>query len=193
MNGFRGFAQLVGAVAALTGWSFSAGAQTGEVYPDPVVAGWNGVQVCRVLQADERSRLIECVFPPGAGHERHFHPPHVGFVIEGGVMEMTTAAGVTQLELETNSSWMSPGVVWHEALNVSDNTIRYLMFEFIEPAASEGADADADAAPEPTASAPLEGDADADADGAAEAVPAEHGAHALEHGDTSPSRTNGRD
>ncbi len=183
----RALAQLLGAAAATGGWFSSAQAQTAEAYPNAIQAGWNGAEVCRVLQADERARLIECVFAPGVGHERHYHPPHVGFVIEGGVMEMTTAAGVTQLELETNSSWTSPGVVWHEALNISDHTIRYLMFEFVEPAD-----------PDPSVQASDDEDdsesADADEGGAPDAASSvDSGARALDHGPSNPSGTNGRE
>ena len=46
--------------------------------PDPLQAGWNGAQVCERLHEDGDQRVLRCTFPPGVGHERHFHPPHFG-------------------------------------------------------------------------------------------------------------------
>ena len=45
-----------------------------ETLPDPVAAGWQGRSVCEVLREDVDVRIFRCVFPPGVGHERHFHP-----------------------------------------------------------------------------------------------------------------------
>jgi hypothetical protein len=46
--------------------------------PDPLEAGWQGKAVCEHLHEDEDQRILRCTFPPGVGHERHFHVKHVG-------------------------------------------------------------------------------------------------------------------
>ena len=46
--------------------------------PDPLEAGWNNEAVCEVLEENEKRRVLKCTFPPGVGHEKHFHAPHFG-------------------------------------------------------------------------------------------------------------------
>ncbi|MEE4193007.1 MAG: cupin domain-containing protein [Halieaceae bacterium] len=105
--------------------------------PDPLAAGWEGESVCECLHRDERVRLLRCTFPPGVGHERHFHPPHVGYVIEGGRMQITNAEGTRVQDVPTGISFSNPeGIPWHEAVNIGDSTASYLM---IEPATETGA------------------------------------------------------
>ena len=57
-----------------------------DALPDPLAAGWRGEKVCELLQENEKLRALRCAFPPGVGHERHFHPPHFGYVLAGGKM-----------------------------------------------------------------------------------------------------------
>ena len=98
--------------------------------PDPLEAGWQGEPVCEKLHEDERLRLLRCSFPPGIGHERHFHPPHVGYVLTGGVMEVTDASGTRTVDAPAGATFSNPGgIEWHEALNVGDTTAVYLMIE----------------------------------------------------------------
>ena len=114
-----------GAIALLIG-SFSAEA---EALPDPVAAGWQGASVCEVLHDDAALRVFRCTFPPGVGHERHFHAAHFGYALTGGVMRITDERGTRTVTLEAGSSFYSEGVVWHEGLNVGDTTVTYLMME----------------------------------------------------------------
>ena len=37
-------------------------------------AGWQGEKVCEVLVENESVRTLRCTFPPGIGHEKHYHP-----------------------------------------------------------------------------------------------------------------------
>ena len=97
--------------------------------PDPLQAGWNGAQVCEKLHEDGDQRVLRCTFPPGVGHERHFHPPHFGYAIAGGRVRISDARGERELELATGSSFHSEGVDWHEVLNVGATTIVYLIVE----------------------------------------------------------------
>ncbi len=108
----------------------------GQDLPDPLAAGWQGESVCECLHRDERLRILRCSFPPGVGHERHYHPPHVGYVIAGGRMEITNAEGTRQQDVPTGITFANPeGIPWHEAVNIGATTASYLM---IEPATEHG-------------------------------------------------------
>jgi beta-alanine degradation protein BauB len=97
--------------------------------PDPLQAGWAGSPVCEKLHEDPHNRILRCTFPPAVGHERHFHAPHFGYVLAGGRAEIIDASGTHTVDLlEGTSSW-SDGVEWHEARNVGDTTIVYLIVE----------------------------------------------------------------
>jgi len=97
--------------------------------PDPLEAGWRGAAVCEKLHADSQQRVLRCSFPPGVGHERHFHPRHFGYAISGGRMRITDANGTRDVDLVTGSSFTSSGVAWHEVVNVGDTTVVYLIVE----------------------------------------------------------------
>lgn len=77
---------------ALPGLGMAGSAAAGDL-PDPLAAGWKGESVCEKLHEDERLRILRCRFPLNVGHERHYHPPHVGYVISGGSMQVTDADG----------------------------------------------------------------------------------------------------
>lgn len=104
--------------------------------PDPLAAGWRGAPVCERLQEDEALRVLRCTFPPGVGHERHFHPRHFGYALAGGRMRITDARGTREVDLETGSSFASDGVDWHEIVNVGETTVIYLI---VEPRVEEAA------------------------------------------------------
>ena len=97
--------------------------------PDPLEAGWQGEPVCEKLHEDDDQRILRCTFPPGVGHERHFHPRHFGYAISGGRVRIVDASGTRELSLETGSSYSSNGVAWHEIENIGDTTIVYLIVE----------------------------------------------------------------
>ena len=100
-----------------------------DALPDPVAAGWQGRSVCEVLREDAEVRIFRCVFPPGVGHERHFHPRHFGYALSGGTMRITSSAGTREVTLETGSSFSSEGIDWHEVVNIGDSVVSYLMVE----------------------------------------------------------------
>lgn len=100
-----------------------------EELPDPVSAGWHGRSVCEVLQEDSKIRIFRCIFPPGVGHERHFHPRHFGYALSGGTMRITNDVGTREVTLNTGSYFFSEGIDWHEGLNVGDTVVSYLMIE----------------------------------------------------------------
>lgn len=99
------------------------------ILPDPLKAGWKGHSVCEHLYSDSEKRILRCTFPPGVGHERHYHVSHFGYAIEGGRVRITDENGVREVDLATGSSYTSEGVSWHEILNIGKTTVTYLIVE----------------------------------------------------------------
>lgn len=96
---------------------------------DALDAGWHGKPVCERLHEDHRQRVLRCTFPPGVGHERHYHGPHFGYVLAGGRARVTDGQGVRETDFLTGSSYSSEGIAWHETLNIGDSTTVFLIFE----------------------------------------------------------------
>ncbi|MCH7897948.1 MAG: cupin domain-containing protein [Proteobacteria bacterium] len=100
-----------------------------ENLPDPLAAGWNGEQICELLHEDAHQRILRCIFPPGVGHEKHFHKAHFGYVLAGGKMRIVDDSGEREVDLQADYSWTSDGISWHEVLNVGETTAVYLIVE----------------------------------------------------------------
>lgn len=111
--------------------SLSAGAliMPKAALPDPLEAGWKGEKICEVLQENDRFRALKCTFSPGKGHERHYHAPHFGYILEGGKMRVTDRNGTRDIETPAGASWKSDGIEWHEALNIGETTAIYIIVE----------------------------------------------------------------
>ena len=86
-------------------------------------------KVCEPLFENEEMRAARCTFPPGVGHEKHYHPPHWGYIVEGGVMQIIDKDGTREQKTPAGASWWSDGVEWHEALNIGDTTTVYVIVE----------------------------------------------------------------
>jgi quercetin dioxygenase-like cupin family protein len=112
---------------------FAACASTSaQIAPLPMAlcAGWEGERVCEQLHEDAEIRVLRCTFAPGVGHEPHYHPPHFGYILSGeSVMRTTTEAGVREQALRAGGSWSSDVEVRHEALNIGDQAMTYLIVE----------------------------------------------------------------
>lgn len=107
----------------------AASAQTAPL-PMALCAGWRGERVCEMLHEDARVRILRCTFPPGVGHEPHYHPPHFGYLLsEGGTMRITSASGVEDRVPQAGSFFSNDAEVRHEAVNVGQTTLRYLIVE----------------------------------------------------------------
>lgn len=97
--------------------------------PDALAAGWAGEPVCELQHETQTHRVLRCTFPPGVGHERHFHPAHYGYALSGGTMQLTSEQGVRVAEISTGSHYSSNGVDWHEVVNIGETTVTYLIVE----------------------------------------------------------------
>lgn len=107
----------------------SASAQLAPL-PMALCAGWQGERTCELLNEDAQVRVLRCSFPPGVGHEMHYHPPHFGYVLEGNsVMRITTAAGVVDRPVRAGTSFSNDTEIQHAALNVGGEPTRYLIIE----------------------------------------------------------------
>ncbi len=102
---------------------------TSETLPGPLAAGWRGQPVCMKLHETTEVRVLRCTFPPGVGHERHFHPRHFGYALAGGTMEVRDQNGTRRVDIVVGSYFSSEGIDWHEVLNVGDTVVQYLMIE----------------------------------------------------------------
>lgn len=97
--------------------------------PDPLAAGWQGMKVCELLHEDEKQRIVRCTFPPGVGHEKHYHDPHFGYTLAGGKVRITDAKGTREATIKTGDTHLSNGTPWHEIVNIGETTIIYLLVE----------------------------------------------------------------
>lgn len=116
--------------------SLNSFAESEQNLPDPLAAGWKGKPVCEKLHEDNQQRILRCSFPPGVGHEKHYHAPHFGYALSGGKMRLTDAKGVREVELKTGSSYYSNGTDWHQVLNIGDTEVIYLIIEAKQSQAS---------------------------------------------------------
>lgn len=97
--------------------------------PDPLEAGWDGQLVCEELRNDSKLRVLKCTFPPGVGHERHFHSAHFGYTLAGSTFRIKDTSGIREIEVPTGSNFSNDGISWHEVLNIGDSTAIFLIIE----------------------------------------------------------------
>jgi hypothetical protein len=97
--------------------------------PDPLAAGWNGDPVCEILRENDKMRTLKCTFPPGVGHERHFHAAHFGYTVSGSRFRITDSKGVREVDVPTGSHFYNDGIEWHEVLNIGDSVAVFLIME----------------------------------------------------------------
>jgi quercetin dioxygenase-like cupin family protein len=121
-------------IALLSASGLAMMAQTALAREEPALphaleAGWKGQKPCELIFEDETNRVARCVFPPGVGHEKHYHNPHFGYVLEGGTLRISDSNGERVVTTESGGSWSTTTVTIHEAVNIGDTTTRYLIVE----------------------------------------------------------------
>ena len=105
------------------------GCDSKTTLPDPLQAGWKNMSVCEVIAENETIRVLKCTFPPGVGHERHYHKPHFGYTLAGSKFRMKDTTGVREVDVLTGSDFYSEGTEWHEVQNIGDSTAIFLIIE----------------------------------------------------------------
>jgi hypothetical protein len=98
--------------------------------PDPLEAGWNGQKVCEVLEENDFLRILKCTFPPGVGHERHYHAPHVGYTLESGKFRIVDSTGRREVEIPADYVFGNDKIQEHEVLNIGTTTAKFLIIEY---------------------------------------------------------------
>ncbi len=105
------------------------GCKTENKLPDPLEAGWNNQAVCEVLEDKPHLRVLRCTFPPGIGHEKHYHDPHFGFTLAGSKFRITDDKGTKEVDVPTGTTFSKDSVTWHEVLNIGKDTAVFLIIE----------------------------------------------------------------
>lgn len=114
----------------LVSCSLAAEAADTTGLPEAFDAGWQGQQTCELMYETDEVRVGRCSFPPGVGHEKHYHVPHFGYVLEGGALRITNERGEEQVvETMTGGTWSTDEITVHNALNIGDTTTSYLIIE----------------------------------------------------------------
>lgn len=116
-------------LTATAGGAVQSTASEPQTLPSAFEAGWKGEKVCEPLFENTEMRAARCTFPPGVGHERHYHRPHWGYIVEGATMRITDAKGTADRVLKTGNNWWSDGIEWHEAINIGETTGVYVIVE----------------------------------------------------------------
>ncbi|HET6566073.1 MAG TPA: cupin domain-containing protein [Xanthomonadales bacterium] len=112
-------------------WPFAAQAADGQnnALPHAFDAGWEGKETCTLLYETPEVRVGQCSFPPGTGHEKHYHNPHFGYVLEGATMQVQDADGEKAVVTETGGTWSTTGRTVHQAINTGNTTASYIIVE----------------------------------------------------------------
>ncbi len=120
----------VSALAAVIVGACVTGSVQVAPLPMALCAGWQGERTCELLSEDAQVRVLRCTFPPGVGHEMHYHPPHFGYVLSGdSVMRIRTAEGVVDRPVRAGQTFTNDREVIHEPVNVGSETTTYLIVE----------------------------------------------------------------
>lgn len=98
--------------------------------PDPLEAGWNNEAVCELLENNKELRVLKCSFPPGVGHEKHYHNPHFGYAITGSRFRIKDSSGTREVNVPTGYSFSNTEIITHEVLNIGDSTAVFLIMEY---------------------------------------------------------------
>jgi quercetin dioxygenase-like cupin family protein len=115
--------------AVLFGLALGAAWADSPPLPHAFDAGWKGQKTCELLYETEAVRVGRCAFPPGVGHERHYHEPHFGYVLEGGTLRIVDSEGEHITDTVTGATWSTGVRTVHEAMNIGETTTRYLIVE----------------------------------------------------------------
>jgi quercetin dioxygenase-like cupin family protein len=92
---------------------------------DPLVAAPN---VYKLLNENDRVRVLEVVFKPGDVAKMHHHPDHAVYALKGGKGKMTSGGKTQEMEVKTGE------VIFLEAQdhvfeNIGNTTIDLLVVE----------------------------------------------------------------
>lgn len=93
---------------------------------DPLTVG---PDVYALKLENERVRVMEVTFAPGASIALHSHPDHAVYVVEGGTLVVTDASGKDQtFEIKAGDSFWMPAQS-HSARNPGTTNLKLVVVE----------------------------------------------------------------
>ena len=116
-------------LCALSSLPFGLSTSHAQDLPHAFDAGWEGQKTCELMYENESMRVARCIFPPGVGHEKHYHNPHFGYVLEGGTLSISDTRGERTVTTQSNGTWSTTERTVHEAVNIGETTTSYVIVE----------------------------------------------------------------
>ena len=92
---------------------------------DPLMAASN---VYKLLNENDRVRVLEVVSKPGDVAKMHHHPDHVLYVLKGGRAILTSGGKTQEMEVKTGSVLFLDAQD-HEMKNTGNTTIDLIVME----------------------------------------------------------------
>ena len=92
---------------------------------DPLKAASN---VYKLLNENDRVRVLQVTFKPGDIAKMHHHPDHVVYALQGGKMSLTSEGKTQEMEIKTGNV-MFLNAQDHEAKNIGSTTLDLLVVE----------------------------------------------------------------
>ncbi|MCL4435994.1 MAG: cupin domain-containing protein [Thaumarchaeota archaeon] len=94
--------------------------------PDPAVVASN---VYKTLMENDRVRVFDVHFKPGAKAKMHWHPDHVGYVLQGGKLNLEMGDGtINEIEVPTGKAVFMETQT-HQAVNPGKSDIHLIVIE----------------------------------------------------------------
>jgi quercetin dioxygenase-like cupin family protein len=88
----------------------------------------------KVIFENDRVRVLEVSYPPGAKHDTHSHPDHVVYALEDAKVRMTGEDGKSaDVEIKKGGMRWQPAVT-HTTENIGTTPLRAILVELKEPA-----------------------------------------------------------
>jgi quercetin dioxygenase-like cupin family protein len=88
----------------------------------------------KVLFENERVRVVEATYPPGATHETHSHPDHVVYALDDAKVRMTGEDGkAVEVDIKKGGTRWQPAIT-HKTENIGTTTLHAILVELKEPA-----------------------------------------------------------
>ncbi len=92
---------------------------------DPAVVAAN---VSKVLNENDKVRVLEVISKPGDVAKMHSHPDHVVYALKGGKASFTSGGKTKEMELKTGSVSFFDATE-HEMKNIGNTTMNLIVVE----------------------------------------------------------------
>lgn|SRR5512143_1567131 len=92
---------------------------------DPMVAASN---VYKLLNENDKVRVLQVLFKPGDIAKMHHHPDHAVYAVTGGRLSLTSGGKTQEMDINPESV-MFLDAQDHEAKNIGSTTIKLIVME----------------------------------------------------------------